>query len=302
VTFKVYAVDGVTTSSGDIGLAQAKTKPVDIGVMVHVSHPSVTVPPHARVNEQFTVDVPHNATPGDHVGGIIASITEALNGGKVAREDRVGVAMYLRVHGPLHPLLNIESVSTTGYHGTPNPFGGGSTSVSYTVHNTGNVRLSADQAVSVTGLFGIPLATVHPTSPAELLPGGSVRVTARLNGVFPLAPLGLHVKVTPKPVPGSPKPTVPLTPKEYSVGLTAMPWTQLVLLVVLIACGAGLYRWLRGRRRRQADAVGGGARTGQARGAGTAHRRRRPLVGRRRTSRHRAGMRAVTCRTYATVH
>jgi hypothetical protein len=255
VTFTVYAVDGITTSSGSIGLAPAKQRRIDIAAMVHVGRSRVTVPASGKLNVPFTVDVPGNATPGDHVGGVIASVTEALNGGKVAREDRVGVAMYLRVAGALHPALGIESVSSSGYHGTPNPFGGGSTTVSYTVRNTGNVRLGAAQRVAVTGLFGIPLATVHPSS-EELLPGGSVRVTARLRGIFPLlAPLGVHISVTPTVVPGSPKLTVPLKPATYAIGLPETPWEQLLLLLVVVAIVVLIVRRIRTRRRRQAAAV-----------------------------------------------
>ncbi|HEX5120703.1 MAG TPA: DUF916 domain-containing protein [Pseudonocardiaceae bacterium] len=263
ITFKVYPVDGVTTSAGSLGLASANQKPVDLGAMVRLDAHSVTLPPHARANVPLTVLVPADATPGDHVGGVVASVTEARNGGKVAREDRIGVAMYLRVIGPLHPALGIESVSTTGYHGTPNPFGGGSTTVSYTVHNTGNVRLGANQQVRITGLFGIPVATVHPKALDELLPGGAVRVTTKVSGVVPLAPLGVHITVTPTPVPGSPGLRVALRPATYAVGIGGLPWPQLVLLLVLVGLGYGLVRWLRARRRRHALAVAAAVEQGR---------------------------------------
>ena len=96
-----------------------------------------------ELNEPFTLTVPANAQPGDHIGGVIAALTQRANGGRVAQENRVGDAVYLRVSGPLQPVLSVESLSVGGYHGTVNPFGGGSTSVSYTVHNTGNVSCRA---------------------------------------------------------------------------------------------------------------------------------------------------------------
>jgi WxL interacting protein linking bacterial and host surfaces len=263
IDFKLYAVDGVTTSAGSLGLASATQRKVDLGTMVKLAAGSVRLPPHARANVPFTVLLPADTTPGDHVGGIVASVTEALNGGRVAREDRIGVAMYVRVAGALHPTLGIESVSTSGYHGTPNPFAGGSTTVSYTVHNTGNVRLGADQQVRITGLFGIPLVTVHPKALEELLPGATVRVKTTLTGIFPLAPLGVHITVTPTPVQGSPGLRVPLRPAAYAVGLGALPWPQLVVLAVLVALGYGLVRWLRSRRTRQARAVAAAVEQGR---------------------------------------
>lgn len=249
VTFNVYASDGITTTAGSIGLAPAKQQPIGIGAWLRTEHASVTVPPKRELNEPIMLTVPANATPGDHVGGVIASVMQATKGGQVATEDRVGVAMYLRVSGPLHPILAVESLSISGYHGTPNPFGGGGTTVSYTVHNTGNVRLGGTETVSVTGPFGVTLATVHPPSLEEVLPGDSVRVTARLSGIFPAGPLTVHVVSAPSEEPGSVHVTVALVGGSRTASMWATPWPQLVLLIVLVALGLGIWRFVRARRR-----------------------------------------------------
>jgi hypothetical protein len=143
----------------------------------------------------------------------------------------------------------VESLSISGYHGTVNPFGGGDTTVSYTVHNTGNVMLGGSQTVQVTGPFGMTLATVRPASLESMLPGGTVRVTAHVTGIFPAGPLTVHAIVTPTQVPGTIHVAVPLVGGERTAGMVAMPWPQLALLVVLVAIGMGLW-WLRRRRRR----------------------------------------------------
>ncbi|HEY0807684.1 MAG TPA: hypothetical protein VGD84_21640, partial [Pseudonocardiaceae bacterium] len=147
--------------------------------------------------------------------------------------------------------------------GTVNPFGGGGTTVTYTVRNNGNVRLAGDQTVSVTGLFGIPLATIHPTALQEVLPGDSVRVTAHVSGVFPAGPLTVHVRVTPVEVPGSPHLTVASQAGEGSVDMWAAPWPQLVLLVLLAAIGFGIWRWLRWRRSHRAAALAAAVERGR---------------------------------------
>jgi hypothetical protein len=249
VTFRVYPSDGVTTTAGSLGLAVATAKPVDIGAWLHLEHGTVTVPPKRELNEPVTLTVPANATPGDHAGGVIASITEAAKGGRVSREDRVGVAVYLRVAGPLHPVLGVESMSVSGYHGTVNPFGGGGTTVSYTVHNTGNIRLSGTQTVTVTGPFGVTLATVHPAALEQVMPGGTVRVRATLTGIFPAGPLTVRVNVTPAEVPGTVHVQVPLVGGTGSASMWATPWPQLALLAVLVAVAFGVRWFLRGRRR-----------------------------------------------------
>ncbi len=248
VTFKVYAADGITTPDGSIGLATADVKPTDLGAWTRVAHTSVQVPAGERVIERFTIGVPVNATPGDHAGGLIASIVGKSADGSVAQETRFAVAAYLRVAGPLVATLGIESVSTS-YHGTANPFGGGSANVAYTVRNTGNVRLSGTQTVSITGPFGTE-ATLHPTMLEELLPGDAVRVTARLAGVMPAGPLKAHVTVLPAQVPGAPDISTALKPAARTAGLWATPWPQITLFLILVATAVGLWWWLGWSRRR----------------------------------------------------
>ncbi|NMO51199.1 DUF916 domain-containing protein [Actinoplanes sp. TBRC 11911] len=248
VTFRVYAADGVTTADGKISVATAAVKPTDLGVWTKLAHGSVKVPARSQVIEPFTINVPANATPGDHAGGLIASVTEKAAEGQVSRESRFAVAAYVRIVGALTPALGIESVSAS-YKGTANPFGAGGATVAYTVHNTGNVRLSAAQAVSVTGPFGTE-ETVRPDALAVVLPGDSVRVTAHLSGIQPVGPLKAHVTVTPGPASHAPKMSAALTPVAQTVGLWATPWPQIVLLLILIVIALGVWWWIRISRRR----------------------------------------------------
>lgn len=252
VTFKVYATDAFVDRNGGLNLLPAATAPTDIGTWVHLLHDTVKVPAHSRVNEPFTVTVPANATPGDHTGGVLASI---LTTGQVKVDNRVGVPIYLRVSGKLNPVLSIESTSTS-YHNTINPFGGGGTTVSYTVHNIGNVRLTGTQTVSVTGPFGVTLATVHPAPLLQLLPGSFVRVTAHLSGVYPAGPLTAHVKIIPVPVNGLQHTTgAPLAAIKHSTGMWALPWPLLVLLILLAGGGYGVWWWMRRRRKLHSAAL-----------------------------------------------
>lgn len=271
VTFRVYAADGITTPDGSVGVETAAVKPTDIGAWTRLGHASVRVPPRSRVVERFTITVPANAAPGDHVGGVIVSYSEKVGSSQVTRENRFAVATYLRVTGPLTAALGVEAVSTS-YHGSANPFGGGDAVIAWTVRNTGNVRLSGIQTLSVTSAFGTEAAT-EPATLEELLPGDAVRVTARMPGVLPAGPLKAHVTVTPAQAPGAPKVTTPLGPVTRTVDLWATPWPQLVLLLVFVGVVAGVW-WLvawnrrrfgeelaaaEARGRQQAAPAGGGA-------------------------------------------
>jgi hypothetical protein len=244
---------GIAATVGLAGVADAA--PVNLSWAVA---PSTQNGPDGRTHYTYT-DVKPGTLVHDFVG-ITNYSTQPVTFSVYASD---GVATYLRVAGPLHPALSVDSAGTNGFHGTVNPFGGGSTTVSYTVHNTGNVRLSGRQEVTVTGLFGIPLATVHPTSLQQMLPGGSVRIVAHLSGVFPAGPLDVHVKVTPAEVPGSPHLTVPLVAGSYTVSVWATPWPQLGLLILLVATAFGVLWWLRGRRRRRSDLLAAAVEQGR---------------------------------------
>jgi hypothetical protein len=257
VTFRVYASDAVNTASGGFDLLAGDTKPTDVGAWVSLAQPNVTVPAHATVNVPFTLAVPANGTPGDHVGGIVASLQQP-GSGPVVIENRIGSRIYLRVRGKLVPSLAVTSLDA-GYHDSFNPFSGGDVTVDYTVRNTGNVRLAAGQRVDVTAATGSRLAGATGPAVTELLPGQSLRYSVTVHGVGPLGPLGANVVVTPAGVKGD-KYTESLSAAalgtaQRNADLFATPWSQLVALVLL----AGL-AWLgvvelRRRRRTAARAL-----------------------------------------------
>src|SRR5215472_17177126 len=177
VAFTLYGTDAIgTTARNTLILLPAAKKPVDIGSWVkfpgHLAQLSLIIPAHKGVIEAFKVAVPQQATPGDHTGAMIASVAfqrkNAL-GQVVTIDDRVAVPIELRVTGPLHARLRVESISP-GYNNAFSPFTAGSANVSYSVVNTGNVRLSGQQAVSVSGLFGVS-AKVRLAALPVVLPG-----------------------------------------------------------------------------------------------------------------------------------
>ena len=135
--------------------------------------------------------------------------------------------------------MSIENL-TAQYHGTLNPFGSGWASVSYTVHNTGNITLGATQAVTISGLFGIdrPCGVGRARAVAPARSGLPVKV--RIDGVWP--ELVMHASVSVKPVgaAGAANPLLPVNTARTS--LWAVPWTLLTLVLAvlaLVAAGSG---------------------------------------------------------------
>ncbi|XVV04949.1 hypothetical protein ACQPW3_05970 [Actinosynnema sp. CA-248983] len=202
----------------------------------------VHLAPRSTVIVPFTLSVPTNATPGDHTGGIVASLTTeaaGADGQRVAVEQRVGARVYLRVSGDLKPELSIEELSAT-YDGSF--FGRGDTTVSYVVRNSGNVRLGGKQSVRVETPWGSAIDAPGLDDLPELLPGNTFRVKAVVPGVLPAGWLTGRVHVEPVAPQGIEPPAV----VAASVTTAAVPWLLVVLLLLVL--GFVLFRRLRRRR------------------------------------------------------
>jgi hypothetical protein len=252
----VYAADGFTTDAGQLDLLAKDGKSVGIGAWVHAASGSVTIQPGKSAEVPFKVTVPANATPGDYVGGILTSLTQADPAEGINVDRRLGIRIKLRVGGELKPNLVIEDLHV-GYAGSSNPFAKGDATVTYTIHNTGNATLSAEQAVSVSGPFGwlrVGAGTIAP--PPELLPGESRKVTVPVHGVAPALRLAATATLTPllTDVSGS---TTSLKPIHATAHGWAAPWPLVLLVVVLVAVVVGavlLARRNRARRKGREDA------------------------------------------------
>jgi hypothetical protein len=148
VAFTIYATDATgTTQSDALILLPAGKQPTQIGAWAkfsrNIAQLSVIIPGDKGVIEPFTINVPRNASPGDHVGAMLGQVTvvrKTRSGTSFNESQRIAVPILLRVIGPLHAGLRVESVSV-GYHGGFNPLNDGQATVTFTVQNTGNVLL-----------------------------------------------------------------------------------------------------------------------------------------------------------------
>ncbi|MBM7773233.1 hypothetical protein JOD54_003437 [Actinokineospora baliensis] len=226
LTFAVYAADAFTTSSGQLDLKPAGETSTDAGSWVRFDAPTITVQAGQTASVPFTVSVPATATPGDHSGGVVTSL-RVESGSGVTVDRRLGARMHLRVAGTLTPKVEVQDLKVE-YDGTPNPVGKGTTTVTYTVANTGNTRLAATHGVRVSGLFGWFATDAAVTPLPELLPGE--RVTRVLSvGSLPAGRVTADVTVTPS-VPGGAQ----LPPVVGTAGALALPWAAAVCLLLVI--------------------------------------------------------------------
>jgi hypothetical protein len=264
LTLNIYATDALNTDAGGFGLLDASKKPTDAGSWVSVGSHIVTVP--ARTIDKktsrsnvgsvvlpLTLRIPANASPGDHVAGVVASldsIGKNAKGANVRLDQRVGSRMFIRVAGPLHPNLSVENLHVV-YHASLNPLVGGSATLTYTVHNRGNVKLGARQQAGVRGLFGLSSqASKMPDIPL-LLPGNSVRQSVTVQGVIPQIQMTASVTLIALKLPGDVD--GPIANSTASVHFWAWPWLPIAVVVLLIIGG-----WIVARKRRRSGGSGRG--------------------------------------------
>ncbi|WBB65468.1 DUF916 domain-containing protein [Micromonospora sp. WMMD812] len=251
ITVDLYPTDAFTALDGGFALLPRSAAPSDVGTWIKLPKASTTLPAGKRSDMPFQLSVPADATPGDHVGGIIAAVTESqvgADGQRVNVERRIAARVYLRVAGPVHPAAEVTAVDLA-YDNPAVPVPGGRLAVTYRIANRGNVRLSGTVRVQVTGPLGVRLATGDLVDVPELLPDSEIRLRKEFDHVVPAGSVTATVVVNAR----TPKEALPTV--ERAASASAVPWS-VVGLLGLIAVLLG-YRWyLRRARRAMALPVG----------------------------------------------
>lgn len=247
LAFDLFAADAFNTPGGGLSLRR-KVDPVEgLGAWIHLAHSGIIVPAHGSAAVPFVIVVPANATPGDHVGGIVAEQTTGTRAAQgsvpINVVQAVGVRVYGRVRGPLVSRLGVRPPQLSLHHTTAALFGA-STGAVVTVHvaNKGNVVLTPLARLRVSGTFGSAMTRTFSVGP--LLPGEAVTrhftVSVRAAGevtseVFVYA-TGAHA--------------------SSSSSQWSIPWGLLgAVLLVLLLLVFTVWRILRRRRRRAAAAT-----------------------------------------------
>ena len=243
----LFGTDAFTNpDNGTFGLLASEDSPEDVGSWVTLATDTVTVPPRARMEVPFMVQVPVTATPGDHAGGIVTSYVSTVvddDNKEVLFDARIAVRIYLTVAGELTPRLEVRDLETT-FDLSSNGLTGTLT-VDYVVANDGNLRLGGDESISVTGPFGVAARESHSTI-EEVLPRGYVRRQAVFADVPATGWLNVDVAVAPVDIGGRlGDQQVPSAVGARTV--VAVPWIWLAGVILVVS----LVTWrIRARRRR----------------------------------------------------
>ncbi|MEV6299995.1 DUF916 domain-containing protein [Actinoplanes sp. NPDC051861] len=200
-SFTIYGADAYNTArDGGFALRTLADRQTGVGSWVRSRVANVTVPGGTSADIPFTVTVPRNATPGDHVGGIVAmesapgGIVETEDGATVRVQRAVAARIYLRVAGTVVPGMDVPSLTMrVGSPLLPVATGG---DLEYTVANIGNVHLIPRASVTVTGLFGHAVKVTGGTPSADMVPGAAGTFAMRAEGVWPFDLVTTSVTVT----------------------------------------------------------------------------------------------------------
>ncbi|WP_027343161.1 WxL protein peptidoglycan domain-containing protein [Hamadaea tsunoensis] len=191
LTLRLYAADAYNTAAdGGFGLRDADAHQADVGAWTRAGAQTVVLPARRQADVPFTIVVPPNATPGDHVGGIVAAETlpsgrtAGADGSTVAVRQAVGARIYLRVSGAVRPGLSIDGLT------------GDRRGIAYTVVNTGNVHLVPQIAVESSGLFGHRILPAAPQPKVDLVPGARTRLSTPLATGWPVDVVTTKVTLT----------------------------------------------------------------------------------------------------------
>jgi hypothetical protein len=249
LTFKLYAADAYNTArDGGFAVRTPGERMRGVGAWAKPAKDRVTVPGRKSVTVPFTIRVPADAEPGDHPGAIVAldeRVEQAGGGVALGVRRAVGARVYLQVGGPTLPALAVEDVRFGHDRPLVPGFGDSTATISYTLHNTGNVTLDPKVELRARGLFGRTLLARDLTAvPSELLPGQRVRLTEAWRDAPQLDWGDVTLTASAKD-----------TRESASTSFLALPW-----LVVAVAFLAGLVggvllvRARRGRARRSGPA------------------------------------------------
>ncbi|MFI5616730.1 DUF916 domain-containing protein [Streptomyces sp. NPDC051567] len=248
LTFRIFATDAVNTPAGGaFALLPVETAPKDIGAWITLAPEAaapVAVPARGRKDIAFTVRVPADAAPGDHIGGIVA-LSTAVEGVRQEGRVRVGVKrsvgarLYFRVPGPVVPGLSVENVRVTRTAPLLPWTGEARATVSYTLVNRGNAVVEPEVTVSARGLFGRTVLARPARGPKPaLLPGQRVELTEPWRDAPQLDRVAVKVRAGVVDRPG--------LSSESGTEFLAVPWPAAGGALVLV--GAVSTVWLLRRR------------------------------------------------------
>lgn len=263
---RIYSVDGLTGPTS--GAVYANLDDPRTGVSRWTKPKKALIQLGAKQQKKvgFTVTVPQDATPGDHVGAIALQLADQeTKKGQFAVTEviRVAVAIHITVRGPAKAMLKPTDLELEALTGTQIP------SVTVGLDNTGQLLCRPKLSVSLAqdgttlGTVDRQLDTILPGTsipfqlawPKPLKPG-TYEATALTQGCGDPQTVEASLELTSALRGSTQTPGPNILPEETGSG--GVPWWALVI-AVLVALGGGWFLARRGPRRKDDGDTGGAA-------------------------------------------
>ena len=186
ITLDFYAADGITAQNG--GTAFTNKGNLSTGGNKGVSEwlsfsiIEVSLDPGEEVLVPFTLTVPQDASPGQHIAGLVVEAPPSISGSGSAEEGeaqivvavvhRVGVAVVIDVPGPRQPGLEIVDAKLVQQNDEGAIF-------RVDLRNSGNIILSGVGFINISDSNGEEL-NLTPIELDSLLPGDTATFNFRI--------------------------------------------------------------------------------------------------------------------------
>lgn len=243
LTVHVYGADLLTAVGGGLAPAQPTATMHAVGAWIDVVAASITIAAHSQITDAFTVTVPGVASPGQHLGAVVASADAGTTAQGNPIEARVALIAVVTIPG-------VALASGTLTPLTVSPAGSGQPRFAITLANSGNVLLTYAGSLDITSDDGHHVVTI-PLLPATayVVPGGQVPLSAvwkeggaRTGGYRIQAQVVILAD-------GAPVTTLSSQTLDFQIA-AAFPTLAVVGGVPVIALVLLLVAWFIGRRRR----------------------------------------------------
>lgn len=176
-TLLLYPVDATTGATSGAVYDGRNHSRKDVGSWVQLASSRISLAPHSSTLVPFTLHVPADAAPGDHLGGIVAEnlqLTNPTQNGDLHVRIRhlTVVAVEVQIPGAASARLTLEGVRPGGGHGYQYVY--------VKLANTGHLMIKPHGWFTVRNAQGDVIGSVHLNLDL-ILPGTSIELPVLLH-------------------------------------------------------------------------------------------------------------------------
>ena len=187
---KTFAADAYTIVNGGMGVREDGSEATGVTTWVDYPAETLNLDPKSTIERSFTVTVPDDAPPGQHLTGIVLQTAEPLpiSGSTTLNQIlRKTVAVFITVPGPVQPDLIVGEVSLVP--------GEGWNALAVEVANTGNVLVRPTGSVVLRDGSGAVVLTA-PVEMGAIYAGHDTMLEIVIGAPLPPGDLAVDVKLT----------------------------------------------------------------------------------------------------------